>query len=644
MCGIVGIFSPSARSGKVSHEIVERMTEEIVHRGPDDNGVFVSDDRTVGLGFRRLSILDLSYAGHQPMANADKTIWLTFNGEIYNHRELRADLEARGYTYRSETDTESILYAYQEYGPEFVHKLTGMFAIAIWDARQRRMHLYRDRLGIKPLYLHEKEGTFVWSSEIKALLQHPDVDREINLQGLGDYLSFYITPPTESLFRNIYKLEAGHTLTIDSDGNRHLSRYWDVDNATCQYESSDLAREDFCVDRIRALLRDAIRMRMIADVPFGVLLSGGVDSSLNVALMSELMDRPVQTFSAGFKDLEQHNELEYARKVAGKFSTDHHETLIGEADVVDQIASMVYHQDEPNADPACVPMYFVSRTARESGTIVVQVGEGADELFSGYSHYLSELKYHRYYYRLPRVLHHLLAPLLGTVTNNSTIHDYANRARSRSTPVFYGAIPAFSSAAKEQILQESFSSRLESSERISQKYLRQFDDLWGNRPSTHLDRLTYFDMKVRLAELLLMRVDKMAMAHSIEPRVPFLDHRLVEFAYLVPDNLKVRGKIGKYVLKKAAEGIIPDEIIYRRKQGLNSPIVEWLRSGRLAQHAREVILDSPLMQSKAGIFQRSEVERLLDQHQNDGINQSKSIWALMVLSLWHSRFFDQIRT
>ncbi len=640
MCGIVGVFNPGARSERVSAEILERMTDEIFHRGPDDSGVHISEDRTLGLGFRRLSILDLSYAGHQPMANNDESIWLTFNGEIYNHRELRADLEARGYCYRSNTDTESILYAYQEYGPEFVQKLIGMFAIAIWDTRQKQVHLYRDRLGVKPLYLYEKDGTFYWSSEIKALLQHPEVDRELNVQGLGDYLSFYITPPTESLFRNIHKLEAGHTLTIDAEGKSSKTRYWDVDNATFSYDPSDLNREDFCVDRIRELLRESISMRMIADVPFGVLLSGGVDSSLNVALMSELMDRPVETFSAGFKDLEQHNELGYARKIAEKFATNHHETLIGEADVVSHISDMVYHQDEPNADPACVPMYFVSRAARESGTIVVQVGEGADELFSGYSHYLSELKYHRYYYNLPRVVHHLLAPILRVLSSNTTIHDYADRARSRSTPVFYGAIPAFSQAAKERVLQGQLFRGLESAERVSRRYLQQFDRLWGDRTSTHLDRLTYFDMKVRLAELLLMRVDKMAMAHSIEPRVPFLDHRLVEFAYLVPDELKVKGKIGKYVLKKAAEGIIPDEIIYRRKQGLNSPIVEWLRTGKLAAHARELILDSELMQPKAGIFERAEVERLLHLHQSGRSNQSKSIWALMVLSLWHSRFFD----
>ena len=640
MCGIVGIFNPGAKSDRVSSEVIRRMTDEIAHRGPDDDGVYVSEDRSVGLGFRRLSIIDLSYAGHQPMSTLDGSIWITFNGEIYNHQELRKELQARGYEYRSNTDTESILYAYQEFGLDFVERLIGMFAIAIWDTRSREIHLIRDRLGIKPLYIYRKAGTFYWSSEIKALLQHPEVEREINPQGLGDYLSFYITPPTESLFKGIHKLEAGHILSIDSRGQTTESKYWDVDHQTVGYDTSDLQQEEFCVARIRELLRDSIRLRMIADVPFGVLLSGGVDSSLNVALMSELMDRPVQSFTAGFKDLEEHNELGHARFVAEKFATDHHETLIGEDEVVARLAEMVYHQDEPNADPACVPMFFVSQMAREAGTIVVQVGEGADELFSGYSHYLRELRYYRYYYRLPRFAHRVLSPLLGIASSSSTLHDYASRALHRSTPVFYGAVPAFSKDAKRAVLQSQLHSSLRSSERVSSEYLARFEELWGNRSSSHLDRLTYFDMKVRLAELLLMRVDKMAMAHSIEPRVPFLDHRLVELAYLVPDELKVKGKIGKYVLKKAAEGILPKEIIYRRKQGLNSPIVEWLRDGRLADYARNTILDAPVMQSDAGFFNRSVVETLIEEHRSGSANRAKSIWALLVLSLWHSRFFD----
>lgn len=624
----------------LSRETLQRMTACIAHRGPDDDGLYMTEDRRVGLGFRRLSILDLSYAGHQPMSTAGGEIWITFNGEIYNHGEIRADLEKKGYEYRSHSDTETLLYAYQEYGLDFIDRLIGMFAIAIWDARSGSVHLIRDRLGIKPLYVTEKEGSFLWGSEIKSLLQHPGVTPELNVQGLSDYLSFYVTPPGESMFRGIHKLEAGHVMTIDPSGSTNVRKFWDVDHVTREYSRQDLLNEEFCVEEIRTLLRDSIRLRMISDVPFGVLLSGGVDSSLNVALMSELMDRPVDTFTAGFADLEEHNELEYARLVSDRFSTNHHETLINESSVVDNLSRMVHHQDEPNADPACVPMFFVAHAARQAGTIVVQVGEGADETFSGYSHYLSELRYHRYYYRLPRLVHTLLHPILTAASKSEVLHDYAERARTRSTPVFYGAVPAFSEGVKQRILRADLSSELASAERISREYLARFDRLWEGRPSSHLRRMTYFDMKVRLSELLLMRVDKMTMAHSIEARVPFLDHRIVEFAFQVPDSLKVRGKIGKYVLKKAAEGIIPNEVIYRRKQGLNSPIVEWLRSGRLSQYARETILDAPILQSERGIFDRSVVEELLRQHSSGDQNRAKSIWALLILALWEAEHFS----
>ena len=616
------------------------MTGCISHRGPDDDGCFVSPDRRVALGFRRLSILDLSYAGHQPMATEDESIVLTFNGEVYNHRELRADLVSRGYQYRSETDTESLLYAYQEFGPSFVDRLLGMFSIAIWDARKRKLFLYRDRLGVKPLYFTEQQGTIVWGSEIKSLLAHPSVDSSVNDQGLFDYLSFYITPPGETLFSGIHKLEAGHRAVIDESGSMAIERYWDVDHRSTEYRAADLESEEFCVEHLRYLLRDSIRLRMIADVPFGVLLSGGVDSSLNVALMSEIMDRPVQTFSAGFKDLDAHNELEYARLVADRFGTDHVETLIGPEDVAESLLRMVWHQDEPNADPACAPMYFVSRAAREAGTVVVQVGEGADETFAGYDHYRSELNYYQYYYRLPRPVHALAAPLLRRLSSKPAVHDYAHRAQTRSTPVFYGAIPAFGTLQKQAVLQGHLLDDLSASDRVSRHYLERLSSLDFAIPSSgHLRRLTYVDMKTRLAELLLMRVDKMAMASSIEARVPFLDHRIVEFSYLVPDHLKIRKGIGKYVLKKAAEGIIPESVIYRQKQGLNSPIVEWLREGQLADFARENILDADPLFASDGYFRKGEVERLLDRHRQGDENHAKAIWSILTFSLWHGQFF-----
>lgn len=638
MCGILGIFNYSGRNTGLSLDILNRMTATIKHRGPDDEGVYISPDQRIGMGFRRLSIIDLSNAGHQPMSNPEKTIWITFNGEIYNHQELRRDLEAKGYRYRSKTDTETIIYAYQEYGIGFIEKLYGMFGIAIWDARSQKLLLIRDRLGIKPVYYTQQNGQFLYASEIKALLEHPDVPRQINSQGLYDYLSFYITPPNESLFAGIHKLEAGHYLIVNSDGAIHKEQHWDMTHRTESYSSKDLEQEGFCVENIRHLLRDSIRLRMIADVPFGVLLSGGVDSSLNVALMSEQMDRQVQTFSAGFKDLEKHNELQQARKVAEYFGTNHHEVLIGEEDALDFLPRMIWHQDEPNADPACIPMYFVSKLARESGTVVVQVGEGADEEFAGYSHYLRELKYYQHFYNLPKPLTWVAYSLLKSTQRHEPITEYARRALQRDTPFFYGAVPAFSEETKPLLLASSLFQQSQSSSRISSAFFQKLSQQSVEEPQNHLTQMMYYDMKNRLAELLLMRVDKMSMAVSIEARVPFLDHRIVEMAFRIPQSLKIKDGVGKYILKKAAEGILPHEIIYRRKQGLNSPIAEWLRTKKLSKYANEVIFSSPFITE--GIFKESYVRFLFERHLENKRNYSKQLWSLMILSLWYERYFD----
>ncbi len=436
MCGILGVFNYAGSKSLVSPEIIERMTDEIHHRGPDDGGVYISPDQRLGFGFRRLSIVDLSSAGHQPMSNADGSIWIVFNGEIYNHLDIRKDLEAKGYRYHSKTDTETILYAYQEYGIDFISKLYGMFGIAIWDAHKERLLLVRDRIGVKPIYYTIKDGALYFASEIKAIVKHPAISSEMNRQGLYDYLTFWTTPAGETLFKDIYKLEAGHYLTIDRNGDVREEKYWDLNHVTEEFSSSQFADEEFCVENIRRLLRDSIKLRMMSDVPFGVLLSGGIDSSLNVALMSELMTRPVETFSIGIKDLEKYNELGYARQIAKQFNTNHHEMLLDEQMLLDFLPQMVWHQDEPNGDPVCVPLYFVSKLARDSGTVVVQVGEGSDEQFSGYSNYLREVQYYKYYYSLlPKFAKKIAYPLFRKFTPDSILVDYARRAAESLTRV-----------------------------------------------------------------------------------------------------------------------------------------------------------------------------------------------------------------
>lgn len=641
MCGIVGIFNYSGNESLITTGVLEKMSDEIQHRGPDDNGVFVSTDKHVGLAFRRLSIVDLSEAGHQPMSANGGSVWLVFNGEIYNHLMIRKDLEDKGYRYHSRTDTETILYAYLEYGLDFISKLYGMFAIAIWDSRIDQLLLVRDRIGIKPLYYTTQAGALFFASEIKAIVKHPHIDYELNEQGMYDYLSLLVTPPNESLFRGIHKLEAGHYLTINKKGDIYKKKYWDLTHQTEVFDPTQFSDESFCIENIRRLLRDSIKLRMMSDVPFGVLLSGGIDSSLNVALMSEQMSRPVETFSVGYKDLERYNELAQARQVSQQFKTNHHEILLEERDLIDFLPKMIWHQDEPNADPVCVPMFFVSKLARDSGTIVVQVGEGSDEQFAGYMHYLREMRFQQYYYRLlPSPAQQIAYKMLKKLRPNWVLTDYARRAAHRDAP-FYGGAIAFTEELKTRLATPKFSQVSAISGRIASEYSNRLRGMENGAPINRnfLREMIYFEFKSRLAELLLMRVDKMSMATSIEARVPFLDHRLVEFSFRIPTNLKTKNRIPKYILKRAAEGIIPDDIIYRKKQGFAAPVREWLRTGKLAGFARDHIFGSDLL--KLGFFNAEFINYMFVKHTSGQVNFDREIWSLLVLCMWYDTFMSK---
>lgn len=636
MCGITGIFNFSRTVGMVDQRVLSLMSSAIRHRGPDDSGIYCSEDKLIGMAFRRLSILDLSDSGHQPMHNKDRTIWITFNGEIYNHQELRDALEARGYKYHSHSDTESILYAYEMWGLECVHKFVGMFAIAIWDGRTETLHLLRDRLGIKPLYYTITNGSVVYGSEIKSILRHPIVSKDLNHQALFDYLSFYTTPTQQTIFSNVKKLPPATIMSIDTRGKVTHKRYWHLGDLS-SLESmgpTPTERDLEYKEQLLCLLRDSIRLRMISDVPFGVLLSGGVDSSLNVALMSELMDRPVETFSAGFSDHQQFNELEYANKVSELYGTNHHTTLIDDRQTANELPNIAWHMDEPNADPACIPMYFVSELAHSSGTTVVQVGEGADELFAGYSHYLRELRYYRYFYNLPQPIKTAVHRLFSSLLPGSTLEQYAKRAAAREAPFFYGAIPSFNSTAKHGLLSSTFLANKKDSERIPRTFFGP-----SSSRSEYISDVIKYELKVRLPELLLMRVDKMAMASSVEARVPFLDHRIVEFALSLPDSQKIRGGEGKYILKRLAEDFLPTEIIYRPKRGLNSPTSLWLRSKYFSKYAEDVLLSSRLL-SDESIFNRSNISELLKSHKSGKSDHSKQLWSLLILAMWHNQYFE----
>jgi asparagine synthase (glutamine-hydrolysing) len=641
MCGICGIWEYGAARGNIDRTLVERMRDQMTHRGPDDSGELIFDGERGGLGFRRLSIIDLSEAGHQPMHGCSDKVWLVFNGEIYNHADLRQGLEQRGHVYASRTDSETILHLYEERGLDFVHEIEGDYAIAIWDEPREQLTLVRDRIGVKPLYYYHKDGRFIFASEIKAILQHPAVVPDVDEESLYHYLTFLTTPAPQTLFRDIQKLSAGQMLTLRRDGALTITQYWDAlppENAITRTEDEHKAE-------ILRLLRDSIRKRMMSDVPFGVFLSGGVDSSANVALMSELMSRPVETFTVGFKDEDYLNELDSARRIAHDFQTNHHEVIISEAEMTKFLPDLVFHQDEPIADPVCVPLYYVSKLARDSGTIVVQVGEGSDEIFSGYDNYVRHLRIYEKFWqhaeRVPQSLRRaasaLTRPALEATGRKRAAIELIRRLGA-DEPLFWGGVVVYDETLKPRVLSKRLRERMSgrSSLEVVNRYLDHIED---QRPgSDFLSQMTYLELKLRLPELLLMRVDKITMATSVEARVPFLDHHLVEYALALPRELKVEGTSGKHILKRALEEILPKDLLYSPKRGFGAPVREWFRNG-LGEW-----FDSHLMNStmrRRDFFDYKFIARLLDEHRSGKREWGFHLWALLNLSLWYERWIDR---
>ncbi|MEX2090479.1 MAG: asparagine synthase (glutamine-hydrolyzing), partial [Bacteroidota bacterium] len=511
---------------------------------------------------------------------------IMLNGEIYNHQVLRKEFEAKGHRYRSRSDTESIIYAYEQYGLDFVHKLLGMFAIAIWDEREQRLVLARDRIGIKPLYYTFVNGQCIFGSEIKAILQHPSVSRELNEDALDAYLTFLVSAAPMTMFRNIFKLEPGHMMVVGKDGAIRKKQYWDplpigrqpsidLDGTPIPHskllEAGVPTSEESCIGTIRTLLKQSIKDRMMSDVPFGVFLSGGIDSSTNVALMAELMNRPVDTFSVGFKQLEQYNEMGYARQIANQFKTNHHEVLIDEKMAFDFLPKLIHHQDEPLGDPVCIPLYFVSKLARENGTIVVQVGEGSDEQFAGYPSYLRELRLYEWlwkpYQSVPAFAQSAIFRLATAFLAKRKKYlqlDYIRKATT-GDELFWGGVNIITETHKGFLLNGENTNESHDASDLATRWHR--DVLRRDPSADYMKRMIALEFRNRLPELLLMRVDKVSMATSIEARVPFLDHRMVEYSMTIPTRYKIRHGEPKYILKKAVEGIIPRNIIYRKKQG-----------------------------------------------------------------------------
>lgn len=638
MCGICGVLAYGWRLGERG-AVVKAMRDTMAHRGPDDEGLYVSPDHRVVLGHRRLSIVDLTSAGHQPMTNEDGTLWIVFNGEIYNHTALRRELEAKAHRYRSRSDTETLLHLYEEHGPEMLTRLQGMFAFAIWDEHRQRLFLARDRIGIKPLYYCFADGRFLFGSEIKALMAHPAVRRDVNEEALFHYLSFCTTPPPDTMFQGVHKLPAGHCMTVDADGTATIRGWWDLADAAAP--PAELVSDDrACAEHVRHLLGQAVKDRLMTDVPFGVFLSGGVDSTAITALVQRHHGGVLRTFSVGYKDAPEHDEAGHARFAARYFGTDHHEILIDHHDLVRYVPQLIHAQDEPLADWVCIPLYYVSELVRDSGTIVGLVGEGSDEQFAGYQHYLRYVRLHqgawRAYRHLPRWLrggiHTVGDPVLRASRLPREVRDLVRRAACDEPLFLSGAVCAW-----ETDKRDIMSARMRQGPWMNASSIPLVVEngrrLHARRPnSDFLDGLIYQEFQLRLPELLLMRVDKITMSTSIEARVPFLDHRLVEFTSHIPTATKLRDMRTKHVLKMAVEGLIPDDIIHRPKQGFSAPVKEWLR-GELAGYAQRAILDSRLRERD--LFDYHVIAKMLEAHRDGKRNYDTLLWNLLNLSQWY---------
>ncbi len=626
MCGISGALAFEGSRFRVTEQYLGCMGLAMAHRGPDGAGVWVDSDGTIGFAHRRLSIIDLSAAAGQPMSNVDRSLWLTYNGEIYNHAALRAELERLDHRrwQTDHSDTEVILEAFDEWGIECVSHFRGMFAFGLWDTRRRELWLVRDRIGIKPLYYSIHHGRLCFASEIKSLLRDPEQRRAVDERALFHYLSFLTTPGPETLFDGISKLPPGSWLKVSSDGKITQRRYWD---AFDEVRTLAAASEDEIAERVLTELRTAVSLRKVSDVPVGVFLSGGIDSSTNAALFSEGERGTVKTFSVGYQGAYRTytNELEYARTMAARVGAEHHEYLISVEDIVGFLPQMVRLQDEPIADPVCVPLYYVAKLARDNGVVVCQVGEGADELFIGYPSWIEALKRQQWNdWPVPSAAKRLGVGGLAALGYDRTVHLEWLRRGARNEPLFWSGAEAFTDAEKRRLL----------SPRLREE-LRGYTSFEAIRPiwkrfcerapeQTHLNWMSYVDLNLRLPELLLMRVDKMTMGVGLEGRVPFLDHRFVGLALSIPSALKVKNGTLKYILKRAVSGLIPEELIHRRKQGFGVPVGE-LFHGPLEALARTELqrfcADTDLVDAKEVDFVMAHA---------DGAKR----WYLMNLALW----------
>lgn len=621
MCGICGVVSFNPDGG-VNRDILQRMNQTLHHRGPDDEGYY--QDAQASLAMRRLSIIDL-HTGKQPIANENSNVWTVYNGEIYNFKHVRAILEQRGHIFKTQTDTEVIVHAYEEYGDECVKHFNGMFAIALWDARRGRFFMARDRVGIKPLYFYLGNERLVFGSEIKSLIVHPEVPRDVDLAALDLYLTLEYIPAPRTIYKEIRKLMPGHTLVLEH-GRVTISQYWEIPHQPVSLDDAE------CAEYLAGLIKEAVRIRLMSDVPLGAFLSGGVDSSTIVAYMSQLATEPVQTFSIGFED-DTYNELPYAKAVAQHFNTRHHYEVLN-PDIAALAEWLIPQQDEPFADTSVFSTYLVSKLASQEVKVVLS-GDGGDELFAGYDTYLAQ-GLDRYYGRLPGLLRKNIFPAFaGMLPPQSAKKGLINKVKRM---VEGGALDPglqhtrwmmFMSPAEKKTLYQS-DLRTTLNDELTTAL---FDGYFIK--AAHFDALAqqqYVDIKTYLADDILTKVDRMSMALSIEARVPLLDYNIVEFAMNLPPHMKINGSRTKVILRNAVKNLVPDLVLNKPKQGFSIPMKQWLRTS-LKPMMLDLLSTEALL--RRGYFNPSVVSRWVREHLNNHANHSHRLWSLMVFEMWH---------
>jgi asparagine synthase (glutamine-hydrolysing) len=651
MCGVCGELDLEGKT--VRYKTLEGMCDMLVHRGPDDEGaVFFRDglpielgkplptgleekNFEVGLGHRRLSIIDLSEAAHQPMANEDGQIWVVYNGEIYNYQGLREQLEKKGHVFKSRSDTEVILHAYEEWGVECLNRFRGMFAFGLWDNRVRRLFLARDRLGKKPLVYSQRNGRFAFASEIKALLQVPWVERRVNPLAIHHYLTYQYIPSPETIFQSINKLPPAHYLLCDSKGHIRVERYWKLDGSAEKKSPSDL---EGLSRIIKEKLEESVKLRLISDVPLGAFLSGGIDSSLIVGIMAKNGGPPVKTFSIGFEE-QDFSELTYARLVAKHFATDHNEFVV-RPDAIEILPKLVWYYNEPFGDSSAIPTYYVSKMTSNHVKVVL-TGDAGDENFAGYPRYLRS-KYVSWFTQLPEKLRRKLLPdflrlLSISPWRRKTLNrlaDFMEMLSPHQGRNYAEQIKIFNEMERKSLYTEEFLREVIEEDPLDY-LIEKYEEADTKDP---LEKLLFLDMTTYLPEDLLVKVDIATMANSLEARVPFLDHELVEEVAKIPFRLKLRGSTAKYILKKAYSDFLPETILKRKKMGFGVPLARWFRK-ELKEFSREILLDPQTL--GRGYFKKEGIERMLDDHTRERYDHSAKIWALLFLEMWFGVFVDK---